>query len=122
MVVQRTRLVSHIVERRPVVSDGNSGNTIEQVTLGDGRRLLLKRVSPGVGLDGEGDARSGPARIHVGKRPAGPSALRDRPHDRRSRGQRGGVEVFMRDVSAALIRPDLGFSATGLSSSTGGDE
>jgi hypothetical protein len=47
MVDQRTKLVkNHIVERRPVQSDGNSGNTIEQVTLGDGRQLLLKRVSP----------------------------------------------------------------------------
>src|SRR5687767_14206656 len=40
-------LTAQIVEREPIdQSQGNSGNTIERVRLGDGRRLILKRVSP----------------------------------------------------------------------------
>jgi aminoglycoside phosphotransferase (APT) family kinase protein len=39
-------LGSQIVHRRPLDSDGNSGNTIESVTLRDDRNLLVKRVSP----------------------------------------------------------------------------
>ena len=39
-------LASQIVGRRSLESDGNSGNTIESVTLRDGRDLILKRVSP----------------------------------------------------------------------------
>jgi aminoglycoside phosphotransferase (APT) family kinase protein len=39
-------LSSQIVAREPVGSGGNSGNTIERVTLADGRVLVLKRVSP----------------------------------------------------------------------------
>jgi aminoglycoside phosphotransferase (APT) family kinase protein len=38
-------LTSQIVARTPVGSGGNSGNTIERVTLADGRTLVLKRVS-----------------------------------------------------------------------------
>lgn len=39
-------LGNQIVRRRPIDSDGNSGNMIEEVTLRDGRNLLVKRVSP----------------------------------------------------------------------------
>src|SRR5919205_40262 len=39
-------LGDQILHRRPLESDGNSGNTIESVTLRDGRRLLMKRTSP----------------------------------------------------------------------------
>lgn len=39
-------LLEQVVFRRPFNSDGNSGNTIERVTLQDDRELLLKRVSP----------------------------------------------------------------------------
>jgi hypothetical protein len=40
-------LASQIVERAPLrQTQGNSGNPIERVTLADGRRLVLKRVSP----------------------------------------------------------------------------
>ena len=39
-------LTSHIVDREPIGSGGNSGNTIERVTLADGRVLVLKRASP----------------------------------------------------------------------------
>lgn len=46
MVDPRHDLTSQIVARTPVGSGGNSGNTIERVTLADGRELVLKRVSP----------------------------------------------------------------------------
>jgi hypothetical protein len=40
-------LFAQIVDREPLgATAGNSGNPIERVTLGDGRRLILKRVSP----------------------------------------------------------------------------
>ena len=39
-------LTEEIVGRTPLESDGNSGNTIEAVTLREGRHLILKRVSP----------------------------------------------------------------------------
>jgi aminoglycoside phosphotransferase (APT) family kinase protein len=40
-------LTAQIVERAPLdQSQGNSGNAIERVRLADGRRLVLKRVSP----------------------------------------------------------------------------
>jgi thiamine kinase-like enzyme len=40
------RLADQIVRRHAFDADGNSGNPIESVTLRDGRNLLLKRVSP----------------------------------------------------------------------------
>ena len=46
MVDRGADLSSQIVARTPVGSGGNSGNTIERVTLADGRELVLKRVSP----------------------------------------------------------------------------
>ena len=39
-------LTPQIVARTPTGSGGNSGNTIERVTLADGSVLVLKRVSP----------------------------------------------------------------------------
>jgi aminoglycoside phosphotransferase (APT) family kinase protein len=40
-------LSAQIVEREPLdQSQGNSGNAIERIRLSDGRRLVLKRVSP----------------------------------------------------------------------------
>src|SRR5687768_3128232 len=38
-------LTAQIAERRPLASEGYSGNIIEHVTLTDGRHLVLKRVS-----------------------------------------------------------------------------
>jgi hypothetical protein len=45
MNVERT-LTAQVVDRAPLESGGYSGNIIERVTLQDGRRLILKRVSP----------------------------------------------------------------------------
>jgi hypothetical protein len=45
-----TELVSElgeVVEQRPMISRGWSGNTLEQLTLADGRRLVAKRIVPG---------------------------------------------------------------------------
>jgi hypothetical protein len=39
-------MTDHIVARRPLGAAGGSGNTIERVTLDDGRELVCKRVSP----------------------------------------------------------------------------
>jgi aminoglycoside phosphotransferase (APT) family kinase protein len=46
MVDRDASLTPQIVARTPIDSGGNSGNTIERVTLVDGRVLVLKRVSP----------------------------------------------------------------------------
>ena len=46
MIDRGPDLTSQIVARTPVGSGGNSGNTIERVTIADGRVLVLKRVSP----------------------------------------------------------------------------
>lgn len=43
---EEASLTAQIVERRPLGSAGASGNTLERVTLRDGRELVLKRVSP----------------------------------------------------------------------------
>lgn len=40
------RLTDQIVARSPLGSKGASGNTLERVTLDDGRKLVFKRVSP----------------------------------------------------------------------------
>ena len=45
-MASRGSLGNQIVRRRRLDSDGNSGNTIESVTLRDGTDLVLKRVSP----------------------------------------------------------------------------
>ena len=39
-------LSSQVVDSRPLGAGGNSGSTVELVTLGDGRELVRKRVSP----------------------------------------------------------------------------
>jgi hypothetical protein len=41
-----TSIFKQIVAREPLGAAGASGNTLERVTLRDGRRLVLKVVSP----------------------------------------------------------------------------
>jgi hypothetical protein len=48
----------------------------------------------------------------MGKRPAGPSALRDRPQIVAVEDDGEALNVFMRDVSVALIRPDTRLDRT----------
>lgn len=98
-------LTTQIVSRRPVARSGASGNTVEHVTLRDGRRYVCKRVSPAedwISRATGDDGRS--LRMWQGGMFARMPASIDHaivaiePND-------DGWTVFMRDVSAALITP-----------------
>ena len=46
MICKREPLSGKIVARKPLGLAGASGNTLERLTLGDGRRLVRKEVRP----------------------------------------------------------------------------
>jgi hypothetical protein len=106
MVDPRNDLTSQIVGRTPVGSGGNSGNTIERVTLADGRELVLKRVSPD--WDWLSRATQDDGRVAT----MWESGLFDRmppsvDHTTVAVERDGtGWNVFMRDVSHTLLSED----------------
>lgn len=104
-------LTDQIVRRQPLDSAGNSGNLIERVTMRDGRSLVLKRVSP----DWDWMSRvSGDRGRLVSLWETGffhrlPPAI---DHATIAVEAAGSVwNVFMRDVSSALVAPDERVSA-----------
>jgi hypothetical protein len=100
-----TPLLDQVVDRRSYAHDGNSGNPIERVTLRDGQRLLLKRISP----EWDWIARAAHDRGRLGliwearllERAASvvDHAIVAVENDGRA------WNVFMRDVSSALLSP-----------------
>src|SRR5918911_2095541 len=107
-------LGDQILHRRPLESDGNSGNTIESVTLRDGRRLLLKRTSPEwdwMSRETHDDGRLA-AMWEGGVLARVPETI---DHTIVAVERDGGaLNVFMRDVSDALIPADARLDRAGV--------
>ena len=102
----KATLTDQIVDRRPLGSEGGSGNTLERVTLDDGRELVCKRVSP------EWDWISRATNDHGRALSMWTGGLFDRfppTIDHATVGVEGdgsGWSVFMPDVSDALVPGD----------------
>ena len=99
-------LSDQIIARQPLDSAGASGNTVERVTLGDGRTLICKRVSP------EWDWLSRATNDHGRALSMWTSGLFDRIppaiHHATVAVEKDGAgwNVFMHDVSGALVPAD----------------
>ncbi len=99
-------LSDQIVARHPLGSVGGSGNTVEQVTLRDGRELVCKRVSPEWDWISRATNDHGRAlwmwtnglfeRMPFAIDHAMVAVEADEP----------GWNIFMRDVSESLVPPD----------------
>ena len=107
-------LKDQIVDRRPLESDGNSGNTIESVTLLDGRNLILKRVSPQwdwMARETHDDGRL-VEMWESGVLARAPNRIDHAILAVERDGE--GWNVFMRDVSSELIRHGERFDRAGV--------
>lgn len=106
-MVEQTDLSSQIVARTPIASEGNSGNPIERVKLVDGRVLVLKRVSPE--WDWLSRATKDDGRIATmwedGLFDGMPASIDHATVAVERDGS--GWNVFMRDVSHALLSEDV---------------
>lgn len=99
-------LSEQIIARQPLDSAGASGNTVERVTLGDGRDLICKRVSPewdwlSRATDDRGRALS---MWNSGLFGRIPSVIHHATVAVEAEGP--GWSVFMHDVSDALVPGD----------------
>ena len=107
-------LGNQIASRRPLASDGNSGNTIESVTLRDDRNLILKRVSPEwdwMARETHDDGRL-VSMWETGVFARMPEAIDHAIVAVERDGE--AWNVFMRDVSAELVRHDERFDRAGV--------
>ena len=102
----QTALSDQIIARQPLDARGASGNTLERVTLRDGRELICKRVSP------EWDWLSRATNDRGRALSMWTSGIFERVppaiHHAMVRVEADGLgwDVFMHDVSDALVPPD----------------
>ena len=99
-------LSDQIVARQPLESQGASGNTVERVTLADGRHLICKRVSPEWDWISRATNDRGRALTmwRTGVFERFPPAIEHATVGVEADG--AGWTVFMRDVSTALLPGD----------------